>query len=124
RDHVWVLHRPERITDEDMAAAFDPSIPECCEKAPPLIELDPEGEVVGTYGSIERTESWPYFPHGVFLDHNDFLWVGNAPHHTIMKLSRSGEPVFTLGVFDETGGSQDSTLLGGAADYWVNGETN
>src|SRR5690606_24059153 len=64
------------------------------------------------------------FPHGVFLDHNDFLWVGNAPHHTIMKLSRGGDHVFTLGAFDRTGGSQDTTLLGGAADYWVNNETN
>ncbi len=124
RDHVWVLHRPERITDEDMAAAVDASIPECCEKAPPLIELDPEGRIVATYGTIERSEGWPYFPHGVFLDHNDFLWVGNAPHHTLMKLTRSGEHLLTIGEFDRTGGSQDPELLGGAADYWVNPETN
>ncbi len=124
RDHAWILHRPERIEEADMAAAFDPEIPRCCEKAPPLIELDPQGRIVATYGSIDRIESWPYFPHGVFVDHNDFVWVGNAPHHTIMKFTRSGEHLLTIGAFDQTGGSDDPRLLGGAADYWVDPATN
>ena len=122
-DHAWILHRPERVTEEDIAAARAAGAP-CCEIAPPLIELDPDGRIVATYGSIEQTDRWPYFPHGVFLDHQDFLWVGNAPHHTVMKLTRTGEPVFTIGTFDQTGGSHDSTLLGGAADFWVDPTTN
>lgn len=124
RDHVWVLHRPERIENADMQAAWDPTIEGCCEKAPPLIELDPTGRVVATYGSIDRVEDWPYFPHGVFVDHLDNVWVGNAPHHTIMKFTRDGNHLLTIGSFDETGGSHDSALLGGAADYWVNPATN
>src|SRR5688500_16586989 len=48
-DHVWALHRPERIVPEDMAAvhaARDATVPNCCAKAPPLIELDPTGHVL------------------------------------------------------------------------------
>ena len=124
RDHAWLLHRPERITDEDMQAARDPTIPGCCEKAPPLLEIGPDGSLLATYGSIERSEDWPYFPHGVFVDHADFLWVGNAPHHTIMKLTQEGGHLFTIGEFDRTGGSYDPDLLGGAADFWVDPETD
>jgi sugar lactone lactonase YvrE len=125
RDHAWILHRPERITEEDMAAAVAArDVPDCCEAAPPLIELDPFGRMVGTYGSIEPVEDWPYFPHGVFVDHNDFVWVGNAPHHTIMKFTRHGEHLLTIGAFDQTAGSFDEELLGGAADYWVDPGTN
>jgi DNA-binding beta-propeller fold protein YncE len=123
-DHVWLLHRPERITDEDMMAAAASGDPDCCEKAPPLIEVDPDGSIVATYGTIDRSENWPYFPHGVFVDHNDFVWVGNAPHHTIMKFTRSGEHQFTIGTFDQTAGSHSTDLLGGAADFWVNPSTN
>jgi len=124
RDHAWILHRPERVTDEDMAAAFDATIEDCCERAPPLIELDPAGRVLRTFGTIERSEDWPYFPHGVFVEDDGSFWVGNAPHHTIMKFSRDGTRLLTLGTFDRTGGSDDPALLGGAADFWLDPETN
>jgi len=124
RDHVWILHRPERITPEDMAAVVRPGVTDCCVPAPPLIELDPSGRMVQSLGSIEKVDDWPYFPHSVFVDHNDFVWVGAAPHHIIMKFTRDGRYQFTIGEFDRTGGSADTSLLGGAADMWVDPETN
>jgi DNA-binding beta-propeller fold protein YncE len=126
RDHVWLLHRPERITDEDMAAvkAARTSVPDCCVKAPPLIEVDPEGRIVRTLGSIERTTDWPYFPHGVFVDHEGFLWIASQPHHALMKLTADAKPVLTIGEFDRQGTSADSALLGGPADMWVDPATN
>jgi hypothetical protein len=124
RDHVWLLHRPERITDEDMAAAHDATVAGCCVRRPPLTEVDPEGHVVRTLGSIERSEDWPYFPHGVFIDHEENIWVASQPHHVIMKLDRDGKPLLSLGQFDKTGGSADTGLLGGPADMWVDPETN
>jgi sugar lactone lactonase YvrE len=124
RDHVWLLHRPERITDEDMAAAHDSTIPGCCVRRPPLTEVDAEGRVGRTLGSIERSDDWPYFPHGVFVDHEENFWIASQPHHVIMKLDREGKPLLSLGRFDETGGSADTSLLGGPADMWVDPETN
>jgi hypothetical protein len=126
RDHVWLLHRPERITDEDMAAvkAARASVPDCCVKAPPLIEVDPEGKIVRTLGSIEKSNDWPYFPHSVFLDHEGFLWIASQPHHALMKLTGDAKPVFTIGEFDRQGTSADSALLGGPADMWVDPEAN
>ena len=124
RDHVWVLHRPERITDEDMEAAFDPDIPNCCVRAPPLIEIDPQGQIVQSWGSIDPSPEWPLMPHGVFVDHNDYVWVATSIHHQIMKFTRSGEHVLTLGEFDGVGGSNHTELLGGPADIHVDPETN
>jgi DNA-binding beta-propeller fold protein YncE len=124
RDHVWILHRPERISEEDMEAAYDPSIPDCCVPAPPLIELDPDGNMVQAFGSIEPSEDWPLMPHGVFVDHNDFVWVATSIHHQVMKFTRDGEHLMTIGDFDEVGGSNDPSLLGGSADIHVDPDTN
>ncbi len=124
RDHIWVLHRPERISDEDMEAAFDPDIPDCCERAPPLMEITPDGELLQAWGSVEPSPDWPLMPHGVFVDHNDYVWVATSIHHQVMKYTRDGEHLLTIGEFDEVGGSDDPNLLGGSADIYVDPETN
>jgi hypothetical protein len=124
RDHAWILHRPERISPEDMEAAFDPSISDCCVPAPPLMELDPEGNLVQAWGSVEPAEDWPLMPHGVFVDHQGHVWVATSIHHQVMKFTRNGEHLLTIGVFDEVGGSNHPELLGGSADIHVDPETN
>jgi DNA-binding beta-propeller fold protein YncE len=124
RDHTWALHRPERISPEDFEAAFDPSIEDCCIAAPPLFEIDPVGSVVQTMGSVEADPMWPLMPHGVFVDHNDFVWVATSIHHQVMKFTRDGEHILTIGEFDRVGGSNDTSLLGGSADIHVDPETN
>lgn len=124
QDHAWALHRPERISPEDFEAAHDPSIQDCCVAAPPLLELDPAGNLVQTMGTVEADPTWPLMPHGVFVDHNDFVWVATSIYHQVMKFTRAGEHVLTIGTFDQVGGSNDTTLLGGSADVYVDPETN
>ena len=124
RDHVWMLYRPEILTDEEIAASQDPSIPGCCVPAPPLIELDPQGNVVQAWGSIVKADDWPMMPHGLFVDHNDFVWVSSPNYHQVMKFTRDGQHLLTIGEFDRTGGSNDISLLGGAAGVYVDPETN
>ena len=126
QDHVWVLHRPERITDVDMdsVSALRADVPECCVKAQPLYELGTDGRIIQTVGSIEKSDEWPFFPHSVFLDHNDNLWIASQPHHVIMKLTRDGKHLLSIGEFDKTEGSASTTLLGGPADMFVDAEAN
>lgn len=123
-DHVWALHRPGRISDEDFEEAHDPSVEDCCVAAPPLLELDSDGNLVQPMGSVEEDPNWPLLPHGVFVDHNDFVWVATSIHHQVMKITRDGEHVMTIGEFDEVGGSDDTELLGGSADVYVDPDTN
>ncbi len=125
RDHVWVAHLPETLTPEETSAVQDPPIGTCCVPAPTVIEFDADGEVVQAWGDpSEDISVYPRNPHGLFVDHNDFVWIGTYRHHRVMKFTRSGEHVMTIGKYDENAGSNDPDLLGGPAGIWVDPQTN
>ena len=125
-DHVWVTHLPETLTPEETAVVQDPPIGTCCVPAPVVIEFDPQGNVVQAWGdpSTQDVSEFPRNAHGLFVDHNDYVWVGTYRHHRVMKFTRDGRLVMTIGQYDENGGSNDPTLLGGPAGMWVDPETN
>jgi len=125
RDHVWVTHLVETLTPEETAAVQDPPIGTCCVPAPTVVEFDPEGNVVQGWGDPSQDISvYPRNPHGVFVDHNDFVWVGTYRHHRVMKFTRAGELVMTIGEYDVSGGSNDTVTLGGPSGIWVDPEDN
>jgi DNA-binding beta-propeller fold protein YncE len=125
KDHVWVTHLPETLTEEETSAVQEPPIATCCAPAPTVIELDPEGKVVQGWGDPAQDISiYPRNPHGIFVDHNDFVWIGTFRHHRVMKFTRSGEHVLTIGKYEENGGSNHQELLGGPAGIWVDSGTN
>ena len=126
KDHVWVTHLPETLTPEETALVQDPPIGTCCAPAPVVIEFDPEGNVVQGWGdpSTQDVSEFPRNAHGLFVDHNDYVWVGTYRHHRVMKFTRDGQLVMTIGRYDEHGGSNDPTLLGGPAGIWVDPDTN
>ena len=53
-DHLWVLHMPSSLTRQEIGAALEPPITDCCFPAPPVLELDPEGKVLRTWGGPRR----------------------------------------------------------------------
>ena len=125
QDHVWVTHLPETLTPEETAAVQDPPLGDCCVPAPTVLELDADGRLVQGWGDpTEDISVYPRNPHGIFVDHNDFVWIGTYRHHRVMKFTRDGTHVLTLGVYDETEGSASSRLLGGPAGIWVDEGTN
>ena len=126
KDHVWVTHLPETLTPEETALVQEPPIGTCCTPAPVVIEFDPEGNVVQGWGdpSMQDVSEFPRNAHGLFVDHNDYVWVGTYRHHRVMKFTRDGQLVMTIGRYDEHGGSNDPTLLGGPAGIWVDPDTN
>ena len=90
KDHVWVAHLPETLTPEETSAVQEPPIGTCCAPAPVVIELDPQGEVVQALGEpSEDMSHYPRNPHGIFVDHNDYVWVGTFRHHRVMKFTRT-----------------------------------
>ncbi len=125
-DHVWVTHLPETLTPEETSAVQDPPLGTCCVPAPVVIEFDADGNVVQGWGdaSTQDVSEFPRNAHGLFVDHNDYVWIGTYRHHRVMKFTRSGELVMTLGEYDVNGGSNDLDLLGGPAGIWVDPETD
>ena len=61
-DHVWIIHRPWSAqpvnagstplqTVRDNTWGADPVVSTCCTTAPPVLEFDPEGNVVRSFGA-------------------------------------------------------------------------
>ena len=139
KDHVWVTHLPETLTEEELyeepwkvGTGADPGKPKpvqiatCCKAAPPVLEFDQNGKLVQGWGQGSFTDfsDWPREPHGIFVDHQDNVWIGSYNKHRVMKFSRNGKLLLTIGQYEKTNGSADTTLLGGPSGIWVDPKTN
>ena len=126
QDHVWVTHLPETLTPEEISAVQDPPLGTCCVPAPVVIEFDAQGNVVQGWGdpATQDISEFPRNAHGLFIDHNDFVWIGTFRHHRVMKFTRSGELVMQIGEYEVTGDSNNESLLGGPSGIWVDPSTN
>jgi DNA-binding beta-propeller fold protein YncE len=123
-DNVWLLQRPRSLTDDEMFAAQRPPEAGCCVPAPAVIQLDPAGEVLQAWGGPRWDPStrswsgadpgWPDVEHGIHVDDENNVWVGGNgdQDHVVLKYSRDGERLLTLGRPRETGGSNDTARLG------------
>jgi hypothetical protein len=78
RDHVFVIHRQATLNPltEVSAATTPPTALECCVPAPPVLEFDPEGNLVGHWGGPGEGYDWPQSNHGITIDPMDHLWIG------------------------------------------------
>jgi DNA-binding beta-propeller fold protein YncE len=126
RQHVWVTHLPETLTEEELYEEQKPPMGTCCKAAPPVLEFDQQGKLVQGWGQGSMTDfsNWPRDPHGIFVDHQDNVWVGSYNRHRVMKFTRDGKLLLTIGQYEKTNGSADTTLLGGPSGIWVNPKTN
>jgi len=115
RDHVWVVHQSVVLSEAEAGASLDPPISECCVPAPPVLEIDSEGRVVQGWGGPGEGYFWPSSPHGVFVDHEDNVWIGTNSFHQIMKFTRDGRHLMTIGEPEVNGGSNAPDRLGGPA---------
>ena len=103
---------PGVVTPEETSAVQDPPIGTCCVPAPVVTEFDPEGNIVQGWGdpATQDVSEFPRNAHGIFVDHNDYVWVGTYRHHRVMKFTRSGDLVMTIGRYDENAGSDDRSF--------------
>jgi sugar lactone lactonase YvrE len=151
KQHVWVTHLPETLTEEELyeepwnvvtppapaggrGGAAAPAAPKekpvqigtCCKAAPPVLEFDQQGKLVQGWGqgSYDDMTNWPREPHGIFVDHQDNVWVGSFNRHRVMKFTRDGKHLLTIGEYEKTNGSADTHLLGGPSGIWVDPTSN
>lgn len=126
RDHVWVIHRPRSMTEDERGAALTPPRSMCCIPAPPILEFDPDGNLVQAWGGPGHHPSWPENEHGIHVDAADNVWIaGNgANDHVLLKFTRDGRFLLQIGRHRETGGSNDQERLGRPAGVEVDGAAN
>ena len=127
RDHVWIIHRPSTVEDNFKAATFTPRIGKCCTPAPPVLEFDPEGNLVGHWGGPGEGYEWPESNHGITVDHKGNVWIGGN-HETldthVLKFARDGRFLLQIGRKGQHGGSNDVQHLWRAAKVVVEPSTN
>jgi len=101
RDHVYVIHRRNSFSERnEIGAATDPRSSTCCIPAPNILEFDPEGRLVGSFGGPSEAYSWPTSNHGLTVDHKDNIWIGGngrGDSH-ILKFTRDGRFLQQIGI--------------------------
>jgi sugar lactone lactonase YvrE len=110
QDHVLILNRQE-VIDGDLNAG---------QLAPPLIELDAAGNVVGSWGDPNLLEARL---HSCFFDKDNNVWIGSAPSGMVQKYSHEGKLLLQIGkkgVFDSSDGTvKGKPLNSSAAQFFM-----
>ena len=129
-DHVWVLQRSRQVPAEQQHLA-----------APPVLEFDENGKFIQGWGGPVDGYDWPDTEHGLFVDHEDNVWVTglnpleraytNPTDRTddmILKFTSRGEFLAQLGGRDRhplgLGGNADTENVHLATETVVFPETN
>jgi DNA-binding beta-propeller fold protein YncE len=66
-------------------AAATPPAAECCVPAPPVLEFDEAGNLIGHWGGPGPGYDWPATNHGITVDYKGNVWIGGngrAPEAT------------------------------------------
>ena len=121
RDHVWIVHRPRTL---DARQRGEEGM--CCVPAPPVIEFDPDGAVVGSWGGPGDGFEWPENEHGIHVDHQGHVWIGGngVGDAHVLKFTADGEFLLQIGRAGQSGGSNDTENLGRPASIEVDPAAN
>src|SRR5262247_2425887 len=113
RNHVWVVQRPKSLTDDEKGATLTPPRSLCCRPAPPVLEFDQAGALVGSWGGPAAGQPWPDNEHGITVDAQDNVWLaGNGPKDgMILKFTRDGKHVLTIGQPGVVGDDADTAHM-------------
>jgi len=113
RDHVYIIHRGLATLNERTEAglATNPQTGECCAPAPPILEFDPNGKLVNSWGGPGQGYEWPGSNHGITIDPADNVWIGgNGPEDShILKFSRDGKFLQQIGTPKQKAANSNST---------------
>ena len=106
-DHVWIIQRPGRVAG--------------AKRAPAVIEFDPSGGVLRSWGGPGRGYDWFHSEHGINIDPNGFVWLGGngARDGQVLKFTQDGKFLLQIGHPAEGAASNDVTRLSRPADVAV-----
>jgi hypothetical protein len=120
-DHIWIIHRPSTLLDDEKDALSDPPATRCCKPAPSVIEFDTDGNLLRHWGGAGEGYDWPKNEHGILVDSDGNVWIaGNDPSdHQILKFTPDGKFLQQIGKAGSTGGSNSPTQLGRPAHMMI-----
>ena len=145
-DHVWIIHRAGSLEAKEIYAVTNPPGATCCLPAPPVLEFDQEGNLIGHWGGPGKGYDWPESNHGITVDYKGNVWIGGngrgpqpkgeapvegqAPpaalfkDNEILKFTQDGKFLMQIGKPGQSKGSNDIENLKGPAKMFVDRKTN
>jgi hypothetical protein len=135
KDHIWIIHRPHTLLHNyEDGLEHKPPTALCCRMAPPVLEFDHAGKLLRSWGGPGEGYVWPeHTPkdihnpppgplnqswngeHTIYVDYKGNVWVGNnagtGSDGHIVKFSRDGKYLMTVGTVGKGKGSNDTTTL-------------
>jgi len=126
RDHVYIVHRNDDNNFATQEIGLDNGISVCCTAAPPIIEFNPQGEVVNAWGGPGQGYTWPASNHGIEIAANGDVWIGGngGGDSHILVFTREGRFVRQIGTPGEGRDSNSTTHFSQVAEIAINAETN
>jgi DNA-binding beta-propeller fold protein YncE len=76
QDHIWIIHRAGSLEPGEQHATTTPPTAQCCAAAPPILEFDQDGTLIGHWGGPGQGYDWPESNHGVTVDYKGNVWIG------------------------------------------------
>jgi len=146
KDNVWILHRAGSLEAKEQYATMNPKAAECCAAAPPVLEFNQAGDLIGHWGGPGEGYDWPSSNHGIDVDFKGNVWIGGngrgsqpaplahdeskmaavGPVHDsfLLKFTQSGKFLMQIGKPDRSKGSNDIENLRLPAKSLVDPKTN
>jgi len=137
RGHVWIVHRPGSLEPGEVHATTNPPISQCCVPAPPVLEFDAAGNLVGHWGGPGQGYDWPDSNHGITVDYKGNIWIGGngggvpAPgaslsthDSVVLKFTPTGQFLMQIGKPGASQGSNDVENLRLPAKIFVDPKRN
>ncbi|HKW32987.1 MAG TPA: hypothetical protein VJN92_08275 [Candidatus Acidoferrum sp.] len=133
QDHIWIVHRTNTFEAMEIYSTAKPPAAECCVPAPPVLEFDEEGNLIGHWGGPGQGYDWPDSNHGILVDYKGNVWIGGnsrgkapAPFHDnqVLKFTQDGKFLMQIGHPTKSQGSNDTENLKGAAKMFLDKDTN
>jgi hypothetical protein len=134
QDHVWIVHDPASLGGNEVTLGEAAIAVDCCSAAPPVLEFDDEGTLVGSWGGPGDGFDWPARGHGIAVSADGNVWIGgngDSDSHMVV-FSRTGEFRMQVGQAGARRGpdtaeggptwvrdSTDQESFGRVAEMWI-----
>lgn len=131
RDHVFIIHRGDSTLNQrtEAGASSTPKIAECCTAAPPVLEFDPEGNLVNSWGwqpGKGEGFTWPASNHGISIDPAGNVWIGGngSGDSHILKFTHEGKFLQQIGIPGRAPNSNSKDAFGRVAKITFDAKAN
>jgi hypothetical protein len=90
QDNIWIIHRGGSLEAKETYGNWKPQAADCCAVAPPILEFDKAGNLIGHWGGPGKGYNWPNSNHGITVDYKGNVWIGGNGRTVEPKLQDNG----------------------------------